>query len=265
MGLCRDYYSVCPCPAAVAASVRANTATIREIWYTCYKRRGASVPGHRQVTAMADPLRILIVDDHPLFRQGVRFFLESVPGMELAGEAESGARALEFLAGRAVDVVLLDLLMPGMDGVEATGKIKEQWPEVKILVLSSFNSWERARAALKAGADGYILKDAPPEELLAALQAVAAGGSYLGSRIAGAILGRPGEAGEGPDLPEPLTGREREVLALIGRGLGNREIAARLVVSEKTVKTHVANILQKLQVKSRTQAALYAAEHGLIE
>ncbi|MCL6614306.1 MAG: response regulator transcription factor [Firmicutes bacterium] len=225
-----------------------------------------STPRRGQVILVETKLKVLIVDDHPLFRQGARFFLESAPGIELAGEAENGIGALDFLAGNTVDVVLMDLQMPAMDGVEATGRIKERWPQVKVLVLTSFNSWERARAALKAGADGYILKDAPPEELIVAIQAVAAGGSYLGSRIAGAILDRLKGEVESPDgLPEPLTEREMEVLKLIGRGLGNREIAARLVLSEKTVKTHVASILQKLQVKSRTQAALFAAEHGLIK
>ena len=216
---------------------------------------------------METGLKVLIVDDHPLFRQGVRFFLESAPGIELAGEAGNGLEALDFLAAHPVDVVLMDLQMETMDGVEATARIKEGWPRVKVLVLTSFNGWERARAALKVGADGYVLKDAPPEELIVAIQAVAAGGSYLGAGIAGAIFGRlgnaAGEAGQ-EGLPEPLTARELEVLKLIGRGLGNREIAARLVVSEKTVKSHVANILQKLQVKSRTQAALFAAEHGLL-
>lgn len=211
-------------------------------------------------------IRLLIIDDHPLFRKGVHFFLESFPEIELLGEVENGLEGIAFLTGNPVDVVLMDLQMPGMDGIETTIKIKEQWPEVRVLVLTSFNSWDKVYTALKSGAAGYVLKDAPPEELLAAIQAVAAGGSYLGARVATELLSRLGNDPAIPaNTPEPLTDREIEVLKLIGQGLGNREIAAQLVVSEKTVKTHVTNILQKLQVKSRTQAALYAIQHQLIE
>ncbi len=213
-------------------------------------------------------IRLLIIDDHPLFRQGVRFFLESIPEIDLAGEAEDGIKGLAFLNSHPVDVILMDLQMPGMDGIETAEKVKEQWPEVKVLVLTSFNSWDKVYAALKKGATGYVLKDAPPEELLAGIKAVAAGGSFLGARVATELLNRIEEDPAVPkaaDLPEPLTERENEVLKLISQGLGNREIAEILVVSEKTIKTHVANILQKLQVKSRTQAALYAMQHQMIQ
>lgn len=215
-------------------------------------------------------IRLFIIDDHPLFRKGVRFFLESLPEIELLGEAENGLEGITFLSGHSIegnpaDVVLMDLQMPGMDGIETTIKIKEQWPEVRVLILTSFNSWDKVYTALKNGAAGYVLKDAPPQELLAAIQAVAAGGSYLGAQVASELLSRMGNDPAPTGLPEHLTDRETEVLRLIGQGLGNRDIAAQLVVSEKTVKTHVANILQKLQVKSRTQAALYAIEHKLIE
>lgn len=215
-------------------------------------------------------IRLLIIDDHPLFRKGVRFFLESLPEIELLGEAENGLEGIAFLSGyladgHPADVVLMDLQMPGMDGIETTIKIKEQWPEVRVLVLTSFNSWDKVYTALKNGAAGYILKDAPPEELLVAIQAVAAGGSYLGAQVASELLSRMGNDPVIPaSIPDPLTDRETEVLKLIGLGLGNREIAVQLVVSENTIKTHVANILQKLQVKSRTQAALYAIEHKII-
>jgi DNA-binding NarL/FixJ family response regulator len=211
-------------------------------------------------------IRLLIIDDHPLFRKGVRFFLESFPEIELLGEAENGLDGIALLSGNPADVVLMDLQMPKMDGIATTVKIKEQWPEVRVLVLTSFNSWDMVYTALKNGAAGYILKDAAPEELLVAIQAVAAGGSYLGARVASELLNRLGnDPAISSNLPEPLTERETEVLKLIGQGLGNREIATRLVVSEKTVKTHVANILQKLAVKSRTQAALYAIQHQLIQ
>ncbi|NLW47255.1 MAG: response regulator transcription factor [Firmicutes bacterium] len=215
---------------------------------------------------MSVEIRLLIVDDHPLFRQGVRFYLESIPELELIGEVENGKVALSFLAEHSVDLILMDLQMPGMDGVETTKRIKEAWPETKVLVLTSFNSWDQVYTALKSGASGYILKDAPPEELVAAIKAVANGGLYLGTQVANEILSPIGSEKEtvGNKLPEPLTNRELEVLRQIGRGLGNRAIASELVLSEKTVKTHVANILQKLQVTNRTQAALYAIRHNLM-
>lgn len=210
--------------------------------------------------------RLLIVDDHPLFRQGVRFYLESLPEIQIDGEVESGMAALAFLEQQMVDIVLLDLQMPEMDGAETTHRMKEKWPNLKILVLTSFNSWEMVQAALKAGANGYVLKDARPEELAAAIRAVAVGGSYLDAEIAAVMVHQIDSTdrlatGTFPDLVEPLTEREVEVLELIGQGMGNREIAEKLFLSEKTVKTHVANILQKLRVKSRTQAALYFKEH----
>lgn len=215
---------------------------------------------------MESSIHLLIVDDHPLFRQGVRFYLESLPEIQIDGEVENGAAALAFLEQRMVDIVLLDLQMPEMDGVETTRRIKEKWPNLKILALTSFNSWERVQAALKAGANGYVLKDARPEELAVAIRAVAIGGSYLDAEIAAVMVHQMDTTEKPaavtvPNLVEPLTEREIEVLELIGQGMGNREIAEKLFLSEKTVKTHVANILQKLQVKSRTQAALYFKEH----
>lgn len=233
---------------------------------------------------------LLIVDDHPLFRQGVRLFLESEPGVRVAGEAGSGAAALEFLESNPVALVLLDLQMPGRSGIEVARDIKDRWPGTRILVLTSFNSWDMIYPALKAGASGYILKDAPPPELLAAIKAVAAGGRYLGEEVASKLLdglagpapgggpqeseqraavSRPGGAdgaGTARDagLLDSLTARELDVLRQIAQGFDNKEIAARLYLSEKTVKTHVASILQKLDVKSRTQAALYALQHGLV-
>jgi DNA-binding NarL/FixJ family response regulator len=211
-------------------------------------------------------IRVLIVDDHPLFRQGVRLFLKGAPGIQLAGEAGAGEEALKFLKQETVDVVLLDLLMPGPDGIETARRILAEWPAVRVLIITSFGSWQKAFAALKTGASGYVLKDAEPEELLAAIRAVAAGGSYLNAGIAAQLLNHINSSGETePEQPEPLTEREKEVLAQVARGLGNREIADKLFLSEKTVKTHVANILQKLNVKSRTQAALHAMKTGLVK
>ena len=211
---------------------------------------------------MGDAIKLLIVDDHPLFRRGVRIYLETAPDLVITGEADGGEGALEFLEQEAVDVVLLDLQMPKMDGIETAGRILERHPETRVLMLTSFGNWERVYQALKTGASGYVLKDAEPEELAAAIRAVSAGGNYLGAQVASQLLQhvgaevkeeRPRETGV-----EPLTEREDEVLALVAKGLSNREIGDQLYVSEKTVKTHVANILQKLNVRSRTQAALYA-------
>lgn len=214
-----------------------------------------------------DSIRLLIVDDHPLFRQGVRLFLRESPGIELAGEAGSGEEALLFLEKETVDVVLMDLQMPGMDGIEATNRVLSTWSEIKVLILTSFGSWQKAYTSLKTGASGYVLKDAQPQELVAAIRAVAAGGSYLSAPIASEMINHLGSQNE-PEIghsPESLTEREKEVLVHVARGLGNREIAFQIFVSEKTVKTHVANILQKLGVKSRTQAALYAMRTGLVK
>ncbi|HOL18495.1 MAG TPA: response regulator transcription factor [Bacillota bacterium] len=217
------------------------------------------------------PIRLLIVDDHPLFRRGVKLYLQTVPGLIIAGESDGGESALAFLEHEEVDVVLLDLQMPDLDGVETARRILALRPETKVLMLTSFGTWEKVYSALKAGASGYLLKDAEPEELAAAIRAVGAGGSYLGARAAAELLQyvgsgkkeHPGESTSARTMDQ-LSEREKEVLALVAAGLSNREIAARLFLSEKTVKTHVANILQKLDVKSRTQAALYAMRENLV-
>ncbi|MGE5579489.1 MAG: response regulator [Bacillota bacterium] len=217
-----------------------------------------------------DNISVLIVDDHPLFRQGVRLFLESQAGIDVAGEAGDGTAATAFLEKSPVACVLLDLQMPGKSGIEVARNIKDRWPDTRILVLTSFNSWDMIYPALKAGASGYILKDAPPPELLAAIRAVAAGGRYLDEEVASRLLSgltEPSEkdpAAQDAGLAGTLTPRELEVLREIAQGLDNKEIAAKLFLSEKTVKTHVASILQKLDVKSRTQAALYALQRGLV-
>lgn len=211
-------------------------------------------------------ITLLLVDDHPLFRRGVRLYLETVPDLHVAGEADNGESALHFLSSQQVDVVLLDLQMPGLDGIETARRIAALHPQARVLILTSFGDWERVWAALKAGAAGYVLKDAEPEELEAAIRAVAAGGNYLGSQATAELLQHIGEEQNvkaQPQLAEPLSPREEEVLALIARGFSNREISERLFVSETTVKTHVANILQKLNVKSRTQAALVAMRRNL--
>lgn len=213
---------------------------------------------------MGDKIRILIVDDHPLFRQGVKLYLENKGEIYLAGEAGNGEEALEILEKTGVDVVLLDLQMPRMDGLETLQRIREETPEVRVLILTSFGSWDKVYSALQGGASGYVMKDAPPMELLAAIKTVAAGGVCFGTEVARELLARVDKDKPAPENIEPLTPREKEVLSLMVRGLSNREISEELVVSEKTVKTHVANILQKLGVKSRTQAALLAMREGIL-
>ncbi len=215
---------------------------------------------------MAEQLvRLLIVDDHPFFRQGVSLFLDGVDWVEVVGEADNGKKALDILHHQPVDLVLMDLQMPEIDGIETTRQVLEEWPTVKVLVLTSFNSWDQVYQALQAGASGYLLKNAKPEQLLAAIRAVVAGGSYLGAQLARELLERvtraPAEGSQGLSL---LTGREVDVLKLIGRGLGNKEIAGELFLSVKTVKTHTANIFAKLELSNRTQAAIYAIRHGLV-
>lgn len=187
---------------------------------------------------------ILVVDDHPLFRQGVRFFLESIPEITLVKEAGNGIEALQVLAEETIHLVLLDLQMPVMDGVELTQQIKAQFPEVKVLVLTGFAGWEKVYPSLQAGADGYLLKDASPDQLNAAIHAVMTGGHYFEPQVTAALLNLLNrEETEKHGLnAEKLSQRELEVLSLIAEGLGNKEIAAQLFISEKTVKTHVANI-----------------------
>ncbi|MGM0445861.1 MAG: response regulator [Bacillota bacterium] len=212
-------------------------------------------------------INLLIVDDHAFFRQGISLFLEDSEKVKIVGEAGNGEEALEKIKKDNIDVVLMDIQMPVMDGIKATEKIKKDFDNIKVLMLTSFNSWEKVYEALKAGADGYVMKDSKPEELLAAVNAVFAGGSYYGKEVSQKILNRINNNSkklDNQDLIEPLTDRELDVLALLGRGLSNQEIADELVVSIKTVKTHVSNILSKLEVGSRTQAAVYALRKGLI-
>jgi DNA-binding NarL/FixJ family response regulator len=212
-------------------------------------------------------LNILVVDDHPLFRQGVRFFLESIPEITLVFEAGNGREALRLLTEEPINLVLLDLQMPVMDGVALTQAIKADFPTVKVLILTSFAEWGKVYPPLQAGADGYLLKDAKPKQLEAAIQAVMAGGHYFEPQVTSEMLTllNSGQTEKPNPATEELTQREMEVLSLITAGLGNKDIAQQLFISEKTVKTHVANILEKLQVKSRTQAALYATRLGWFE
>ncbi|CAN5210605.1 response regulator transcription factor [soil metagenome] len=207
---------------------------------------------------MAEPIRLLLCDDHELVRSGLRSFLELQPDMVVVGEAGTAEEALTLVAATAPDIVLMDLVLPGLSGVEAVRRLRESHPEVRVLVLTSFSGPDAVLSAVRAGAAGYLLKDIGPAELADALRSVAAGGSPLHPRVAATVLHSVGAA-------SALTPREHEVLLLIARGLSNRLIARELALAEKTVKTHVSAVLAKLGVADRTQAALYAVREGLIE
>ena len=218
---------------------------------------------------MAEPIRVLLVDDQKLMREGLCVLLELEPDLEVAGEAEDGQAALETYATLQPDVVLMDIRMPGMDGVEATWRLRERWPQARIIILTTFDDDEYVFEGLRAGALGYLLKDVSCQELAEAVRTVAAGGALIEPSVARKVLAefarlappaRPPEEG----LPEPLSERERDVLRLLASGLSNREIAKRLSLAEGTVKNYVTSILQKLGVRDRTQAAVRARELGMI-
>ena len=215
----------------------------------------------------AAPVRLLVVDDHPIVRQGLRTFLETRPDFEVVGEAGDGETAVAEATRLRPDVILMDLVMPGVGGLEAIGRIRAAEPGARILVLTSFASADQVLPALRAGAAGYLLKDAAPAEVEAAIRAVHRGEGLIDPAVTATVLAevsRPSARSGDVDAGyASLTPREREVLALLGRGLNNAAIARELFVAEKTVKTHVSSILAKLRLADRTQAALYAARLDL--
>ena len=211
---------------------------------------------------MTEPIAVLIADDHPFVRHGLRTFLETLDDVEVVGEAGNGAEAVEQAARLVPDVVLMDLVMPELDGVGAIRRIQEVAPSTRVIALTSFVDDEKVFPAIKAGAAGYLLKDVRPADLADAVRKASRGEALLAPSVAARLMQEV--SGERP-APAGLTERELEVLRLIARGMSNKQIAKELVVSEKTVKTHVSNILAKLHLADRTQAALYAVREGLAE
>jgi NarL family two-component system response regulator LiaR len=214
---------------------------------------------------MAEKIRVLIVDDHAVVREGQRALIETEPGMELVGEGADGIEAIQLTKSLKPDVILIDLLMPRMGGIEAIDKIKAENSKVNILVLTSFAEDEKVFSAIKAGALGYLLKDATPQELLAAIRQVYRGEPSMDSAIAHKLMRELQRSSDLPLTEEPLTEREVDVLKLVAQGLTNQDIAEKLVISERTVRTHVSHILDKLHLANRTQAALYALREGLAD
>jgi two-component system, NarL family, response regulator LiaR len=214
---------------------------------------------------MTQKIRVLITDDQAIVRKGIQALLATEPHIEVAGEAENGKDAIRQVEKLQPDVILMDLQMPEMDGIEAIGHITASRPNARILVLTSFATDDKVFPAIKAGALGYLLKDSSPEELIQAIQQVHRGESSLHPTIARKVLQELSRPPAPQQIPtsEPLTEREVDVLRLVARGLGNQQIADQLIISEATVRTHVSNILSKLHLASRTQAALYALQKGL--
>ncbi|MFD1738992.1 response regulator [Bacillus salitolerans] len=209
-------------------------------------------------------IKVLIADDHHVVRRGLLFFLKTQKDIEIVAEATNGREAVALVKKYKPDVVLMDLVMPEMDGIEATKIIKDESPDVKVIILTSFSDKDHVIPAIRAGATGYQLKDVEPDELVVTIRAVYNGENQLHPKVTNHVMTHLMNGGKKEtNYLDELTKRELEVLAEIARGKSNKEIAASLVITEKTVKTHVSNILSKLQLQDRTQAALYAVKHGL--
>ena len=215
---------------------------------------------------MTEPTRVFLVDDHAVVRRGLASYLDGEDDIDVIGQADGGRPALSQLAvlansGELPDVILMDLLMPDLDGITATAEIKARWPEVAVLAVTSFLEEAKVRAALQAGASGYLLKDAEADEVAAAIRAIATGRVHLAPAVAATLV-------TAIRAPKParleLTPREHEVIVLVAQGRTNQQIATRLGVTERTARTHVSNILAKLGLTSRTQAAMWAAGEGLV-
>ena len=205
-------------------------------------------------------IRILIADDHDVVRQGLQMFLSDDPELEIVGEARNGAEALEMARDLKPDVILMDILMPVMDGITAITQVRKELPDTEVIALTSVLEDAKVVGAVRAGAIGYLLKDTQGDELCNAIKAAAAGQVQLSPQAAARLVREV----RAPESPETLTERETDVLRLLAQGKANKEIALSLSIGENTVKTHVSNVLEKLGVQSRTQAALYAAQIGLV-
>jgi DNA-binding NarL/FixJ family response regulator len=221
-----------------------------------------AVPNSKTGISKTGMIRVLLVDDHQVVRRGLRTFLEIQDDIEVVGEAADGSEGVARAEELKPDVVLMDVKMPGTDGIEALRKLRELANPAKVLIVTSFTEQRTVVPALRAGASGYVYKDVDPEALAGAIRSVHAGHVLLQPEVAGALLAQDAPS-NGTGRGSTLTEREREVLGLIADGRSNREIARALVLSEKTVKTHVSNILMKLDLADRTQAALWAVRHGL--
>lgn len=214
---------------------------------------------------MSEVIRVVVADDHAVVREGLRTLIAYAPGIEIVGEACDGAEAVELALQARPDVILMDLIMPRMSGIEAIAEIKAKRPDARILVLTSFSEDDQVFPAIKAGAAGYLLKDSSADDLIDAIRSIDRGESFLHPSIARKLISEMARPSQLPRTEDPLTARELDVLQAVARGLTNREIGVQLYLSDRTVSNYVSNILSKLHLANRVQATLYALRKGLVD